>query len=290
MSRKFVLAIVTLSLMALPALADHPVKPNRLEQTFTMEMPEVLLQAEKDGSVGNQFVGFEPEEGFVPGFIADQVGWATYTDQSMVQPEISTDAPATGTQHLRFGFDPLIPPTFEALVAIGPDIGDQSPKGRRSSLTVDVKIDGLGGADYEVVPSTPSEGLLVTRVDFNYLGNILIADFIDGSFAFIDTGVPWKLDEYGQLRIDVDPLQDSIEYFYDGELIYTSTAGLLGGTFIERVNLFSDNFNLSDVGDFDNVQITIEPETVIVPTLGQYGLGALVLLLVTVGIIRLRQH
>ena len=66
--------------------------------------------------------------------------------------------------------------------------------------------------------------------------------------------------------------------------------GLLGGTFIERVNLFSDNYNLSEFGDFDNVQITIEPENVVVPTLGQYGLAALVLLLLTAGVIRLRQR
>lgn len=290
MSKKLVLLAVVLCMTALPALAQQPTKPNRLEERLTMELPDHLINLDKAGGVGSLEVGFEPEEGFAPGFIDGQAGWLSILSGSTIEPAISNAAPLTGSQHLRFGFDPLITPGPEAIVAVSPALGDQSVKGRRSSMTIDVKIDGLMGADYEVVPSTPSEGFVVTRVDFNYLGNIFIADFIDNTFQFVDTGVPWKLNEYGQLRIDVDPVANSIDYFYDGDHIYSSTFGLLGGTFIERVNLFSDNYNLSEFGDFDNVQITIEPENVVVPTLGQYGLAALVLLLLTAGVIRLRQR
>ena len=286
---------LALCLLSLPALADEPRKPNRLDETFTMELSPKMLAlieaADADKATLTTYTtGFEPEEGYAPGFIEGQAGWTSYDDGSIIEPSISDGAPLDGTQHLRFGFDPIIPPGVTALAAIGPDSGDQSGVAVRSSLRIDVKIDGLGGADYEVLPTSPSQGLIATRVDFSYLGTILVADFVDGSFQFIDTGVPWKLDEYGELRVDLDPTKDLLEYYYDGELIYTSTAGVLGATIIERALIFSDNFNLSDVGDFDNLEITIEPTAVAVPTLGQVGMVVMLLSMLGFGIFRLRQR
>ncbi|MDX1554964.1 MAG: hypothetical protein R3212_02965, partial [Xanthomonadales bacterium] len=130
-------------------------------------------------------------------------------------------------------------------------------------MEVDVSVGGAGGADYVIAGQEPSSGFLTFQVNFNWLGTILVVDDLGGGPQFVDTGVAWAVGQYRTLRVEVDADAGSIFYYYNGVLIYTS-AGLWSEDTVEQVFLGSDNFHLSESGDFDNfvVQNQVDPTEV----------------------------
>jgi uncharacterized repeat protein (TIGR01451 family) len=105
------------------------------------------------------------------------------------------------------------------------------------------------------VPQTPSQGFLAARVKFSFLGDIQILDDTGGGLAFEDSGVDWPVNQVFNLAIALDPVANTIDYFIDGVQIYSSVAGVFAGTNFEQVVVLSDNFQTTDVGDFDNLII-----------------------------------
>ena len=183
---------------------------------------------------------------------------------------MDTVNPYAGEQHLRISHDPGNP-TGTLTGGFSPDLGPQNDD--PVSVSVMVAIGATGGADYDVVPQAPSQGFLTARVNFSYLGDIRVLDDLGSGLAFIDTGVVWVPGGYKDLTIDIDAGGNTIDYSYDGSLIYSSVAGIFAGTRVEQVVLISDNWHVDDLGDFDNLVITPEPTT-----LALVGLGGLLAL------------
>jgi hypothetical protein len=198
--------------------------------------------------------GFETAEGFVVGDINAQQGWSVFSGD--VNQVVSAVNPATGSQHYRNQNEPAFA-TGTLVGAFSPDLG-ASPIAPQM-LSVDVNIGATGGADYDVVPQAPSQGLLTARVKFSWLGDILVLDDLGGGLAFQDTGVDYMPGMYKNLTIDMDPGANTLDYYYDGALVYSSVAGVYAGTAIEQVVLLSDNWHAGETGDFDNLAWTPEP-------------------------------
>jgi len=221
--------------------------------------------------------GFEPGEGFAPGFIGGQAGWTVFI-ASTTQPTVSAANPLLGSQHQRNEMDPAN--------GVGTMIGSFSPQITQtdpmapSTTEIDVFISGLNGADYDVAPQAPTQMALTARVNFRFTGPIRV---LDGG-VFVDTGATWVPNTWMNLRIEVDPSIPQIDYYIDDVLIYTANALVLGTT-VEQVVIFSDNFHLAgEFGDFDNFGINpidaVPPPIVVeIPTLSPVGIAVLALLL-----------
>ncbi len=211
-----------------------------------------LGQAAAEIGPGNLTTGFEAVDGFVPGYIGGQSGWTAFP-ASLSEGHIDTFNPDAGAQHLRISKDSTIG-TGTLTGAFSPDQGPLAVG--PSSVSVDIAISNTGGADYDVVPQAPSQGFLSARVKFNFLGNIFVLDDLGAGLIFVDTGVAWNVGPYTNLTINIDPVANTIDYFYGGAPIYSSVAGVFAGTTTEQVVLLSDNFHLAgESGDFDNFSV-----------------------------------
>jgi hypothetical protein len=218
--------------------------------------------------VSSYATGFEPGEGFAPGFIEGQAGWTTWSTAS-TDAHIDTVNPFAGDQHLRISFD-AAEPIGELVGGFSPDIGPHNPAS--AYLSVWVNIGATGGADYDVVPQAPSQGLLSARVKFSWLGHITILDDIGAGLTFIDSGLDYTPGVYQHLEIALDNTLNTIDYYLDGALFYSSAAGVFAGTAVEQVVLVSDNFQIDESGDFDDLFYDNIPAP---STLALLGLGGL---------------
>ncbi|MCO6455657.1 MAG: pre-peptidase C-terminal domain-containing protein [Pirellulaceae bacterium] len=196
-----------------------------------------------------QATGFETTDGFSPGFIGGQVGWLTFSGNTL-QPVISNAHPASGLQHLRIaahaGLDP-----GDAVGAGSPNLGSL-PAGHYI-VSLDTAISATGGADYFVEGRSNSQGALAFLVRFDYRGDIYVADNGPNGPAWFNTGADWSTGDYRLLTVELDAAGNSIEYSYGGSLIYTGD--VWDGTSVEQIVVRSDNYHAGDVGDFDNLVI-----------------------------------
>jgi len=199
----------------------------------------------------SEFWTFEAGEGFAPGYIDGQAGWTAFA-ASVVEGHIDTANPFTGAQHLRISNDPAVGAGTN-IGAISPNVPDTVVDA--SSLMVWIAIGATGGADYDVVPQALSQGFLTAGVKFSYLGDIQVLDDVGAGLVLVDTGADWVPATYNLLEIFVDPVADTIDYYYGGSLIYSSVAGVFAATVIEQVVLLSDNFSIGESGDFDELAI-----------------------------------
>ncbi|MDP6380637.1 MAG: hypothetical protein QF662_04755, partial [Phycisphaerae bacterium] len=143
--------------------------------------------------------GFEPAEGFSTGFIGFQGGWSYYAGNT-TQPVISGANPAGGTQHLRLdehaGLD-----VGTTVGAFSPDLGPLASG--EYSVSVDVAISGLFGADYRVIAQSPSQGLKTAWLNFSWLGDIKVVDDVGVGSQWVDTGQDWSTGAYRNLTINI---------------------------------------------------------------------------------------
>jgi RHS repeat-associated protein len=197
--------------------------------------------------------GFESSEGFTAGFIANQNNWTHYLSNT-TQPVISTAAPQAGTQHFRIG--------KEAGLGQGTSVGGFTPSiGAQAAghyqLNVDVSVTAVGGADYYIVPISDSQnGNFSGGVRLDYQGNILVlADLTpgDSTYNWVDSGFDWAVGQYRTVTIDLNATTNTLTYSYGGTQVYSTV--VFASTSMERVILVGDNYNLSDVGNFDNVRL-----------------------------------
>lgn len=251
------LVILLLVLVALPAAADRPAKPEVPVSTAAFVSPAGPPKGPLD--VTDLSTDFEAAEGappgFAPGYCA-QNGWTAFTD-STVEGQISAANPYNGAQHLRVAKDPALPENTN-VGCFSPDIGPKPVQ--PNSLSIYVAISADGGADYFVVGQAPSQGLATAYFRFFYLGDIVVADDLGAGAVWVDTGADWTVGPYVRVDMVVDPGANTIRYYYGGALIYTGVAW--AGTTIEQVVLFSDNWNVGDVGDFDTLQVQHDPTSI----------------------------
>lgn len=205
---------------------------------------------------------FEVTDTFVPGPCGGQNSWSMFA-ASANEGHIDTSNPAGGSQHLRISYEPAA--ASPALTGcFSPDMGPRS--NTFDTLSLDIYISAIGGADYDVVGQAPSQGFLTFRVKFDWLGNIYVLDDLGSGTTFVDTGANWIVGSYRNLRVDINAPANTINYYYDGLPIYSGAAGIFAGNSIEQVVLLSDNFHAGDVGDFDNLNVTTPGPTNIVLT------------------------
>jgi hypothetical protein len=267
------------------ALTPKPIDPNATSI-------QALIPANAPAPAAVLNSGFEPGEGFSPGFLGTQSGWSTFA-ASTVEPVINATGAISGSQDLQIAEDAGIAQGTNT-GGFSPDLGPQDVTAP-SSMSVDVLITATGGADYDVVPQAPSQSLLSARVKFSFLGNIQILDDTGGGLAFEDTGISYPVNTPFNLRIELDPVANSLTYYIDDTLIYTSVAGVYAGTQMEQVVLISDNFQLGEVGQFDNLVVNTNAggapfvPTQDLPFLSDFGLLLAGLLLACAGLIAIRR-
>jgi hypothetical protein len=187
--------------------------------------------------------GFEPEEGFSPGYIGGQAGWAT-GPTSTAEAHIDTANPHSGIQHVRISGD-LAAPAGYWTGAVSPTVADLVADS--SSVSLWVSLGATGGAGYGVLLGTQAQP--TANVWFYPSGDIGVFDGVSS----VDTGFDWAPGSYVRLVIDVDPVGNTITYRYGGTQIYSSA--VFGGQVIEFVILESDNCQNGEHGDFDDLII-----------------------------------
>jgi hypothetical protein len=199
---------------------------------------------------GTMTTGFEAEDGFSLGHLRDQACWSTFLS-SLEEAQVSDVNPAVGFQHLRISLDPALS-QGRLVGAFSPDIGPL-PAGP-STTFVDIAISASGGADYSLSGQSPSEGYAAWKVRFNDAGTIDVLDKLGCAFQYVDTGVAWAVGSYKRLTVCDNPEAGTTAYYYDGALIYSQIERVTG-TRVEQVVMYSDNYQITDVGDFDNLSV-----------------------------------
>ncbi|MCH7797932.1 MAG: hypothetical protein IID28_05735, partial [Planctomycetes bacterium] len=219
----------------------------------------------------SQSFGFEPGEGFtlMPSYIGGQVGWGVPVDingfpTSTAEGHIDDANPEGGSlQHLRINHDPAIASATVQIGAFSPNMG--LFENTSAVVSVDVFITGEG-RDYQVVPQSVTEDLVVTRVQFARVGNVInVLDDLDGvggaDPAPVDTGALWIPDQYVNLTIDYNNLVPSLTVSYNNVLIYTMVSPELFATSVQEVVLLGSN-GIAATGhiDFDNYDVAGGPQ------------------------------
>jgi hypothetical protein len=229
-------------------------------KTLDTDTHALIPNAYEERLGANYGTGFEAAEGFGAGYIGGQAGWTTFAS-STAQPIVTFANPFAGSQAMRIANDPaLAPGTLTG--GFSPNQG-ALPAGSYT-VSVQMNLSAIGGADYDVVPQAPSQGFLTARYKFSFLGDILVLDDTGGGLAFIDTGADWTADAgtYKEARIEVNAGANTIDYYWGGALVYSSVAGVFAGSSVEQVVLISDNWqNPGETGNFDNLNVTPEPAT-----------------------------
>jgi len=159
----------------------------------------------------------------------------------------------------------------------------------------DVVITG-GSSTYQVCPADFAQGSLVTRITFEPSGDITVGQFNVGTdlFDFIDSGVNWSPGVSVSVQVNTYP-DGTFEVFLDGSSVHTGdeTNFLVNGTpgQIDSIFYWAGN---EGTGDFDGTgdtmtvdNLTTNPVTI--PTLGEWGMIAFVLVLMASGVFFLRR-
>lgn len=196
-------------------------------------------------------VGFETAEGFSEGFIGGQAGWAAW-DANTSQPIISTNNPATGSQHLRIENHPGIP-AGEIVAAISPDFGPNSATAV-SEVMVKIYISATGGSYYTIRALDLAIDTFTWEFTFDDGDRMFVLDdFGSGTqlVAVPDTFL-WTPASYHDLHVVTDPVAGTIQYFLDSTLVYSGNT--IGGNTIDQIVLISDNY-VGSHADIDDLSI-----------------------------------
>jgi len=223
----------------------------RVESTAAIKAPMVSgAKAFNDEGV----ISFEASEGYAPGFIGGQNGWSTYSTNT-TKPIVSAANASDGEWSLELSkHDGLNTGVFvggfSPLFSIDEDV---------MSISYDVFIESTGGADYDVIVQAPSQGFLTARVKFFWQGGIRLVDFNnEGTVVMLATGVPYPVNEWFDLTIEVDRGADVINYYLNGDLFWTGA--IFGGTVMEQVVVLHDNWNDGEAGFIDNIRVSSEAQ------------------------------
>lgn len=210
-------------------------------------------------------------ENFIPGDISGQEGWFGQFGNWTVD----SANPFSGAQHFRsaadgFGLSQAVSPT----VVIGAEA--------KSTATLKVNIQGTG-VTWQIIPQSPTAGLVNTRVQFNPDGTVsaLVSDGAGGA-AFETVGTTPS--GYFDLTVEVDRDSSYFHIYFDETKVFTGQ-GFTGS--IEEIfflSLMEVAGPTLDIDDFRIIDGTNEeaPEFITVsPTSGNLPSGASVELAVT---------
>ncbi len=224
----------------------------------------VMMFGVSSAMAGMLTTGFESPN-FNTGWIAGQDGWQSFVT-STTEGHIDSSNPYAGDQHLRISYD-ADQQFGDPVGAFSPAVGHTA--GANTALKVLANVSSLGGASYEIVAQSISEGSIVGEMQFfwaDFDGDSISGDILvnDGG-VFVDSGADFVPGEYREASIEAYPGTNTLDYYYDGSLIYSTS--LFAGTLVEQAIFMSDNYEGSE-GDFDNIMITPEPASLATLVIG----------------------
>ncbi|MEK6155319.1 choice-of-anchor D domain-containing protein [Flavobacteriaceae bacterium 3-367] len=186
----------------------------------------------------------EDFEGFALGDIVNQFGWFGRFENNWT---ISNANAFEGAQHLRGISDGLGPDRAAAPLALSPVV----VAGNEPFMVLSARVNVQGsGVSWEIIPQSPTAGLVVTRLRFNGDGSIDVLDGASSSFVPLAVTTPTG---YFDLRIIIDKDDLGLTIFFDDSLVYSGT-GIT--PLIESVALLSDMAVVGSTMDIDNFEIT----------------------------------
>lgn len=213
----------------------------------------------------------------------EETGWSmSPSGRHCIMPLIDTTNPFAGTQHMRFGYDPL-----GGVPAGGSGFG---PAVRARAITAQVRQADISRAvwDFEIAWDATLGSSMVQVIGMDtsvgsvgltgynywyYLGYLLIYDFVNSGFAF---GGYWSnyLGQYVHYQADYNPCTDTITYSYNNQVVHTEQFGfhppfgnvqvgdpdidLRTGTVADTTFYTTDHFPGSNT-DIDNHFVTFTP-------------------------------
>ena len=202
-----------------------------------------------DGSVTSYHTSFEVAEGYEIGTCAGQMGWQMLS-ASHLQGHVTAVHPSEGEKHAKFALDVSAPKgDFVGCFSPHSEPASDAP----SSMQMDISISATGGADYNLIGQSLSDGCITSWVKMSFLGDILVLDDTGGGLMFVDTGTDWTVNGFGTVKAAIDPVNETLVYSYNGTQIYSGVGGIICGSAIEQVVYLSDNCQVSDNADIDNI-------------------------------------
>ncbi len=230
--------------------------------------------------------GFESADGFTTGGLSGQQGWSVSGGGTTANVTVSTADPDTGLQHIRMvGIpaqqDPNDDPSNDTgLTSPQLNIAGTTPTTTSFRLAikgVDPTDPNNPGANYDIVlASFGSTNLLTADIELGFDGTIFISDGVNVN----DTGAKWTAGAYHTFSFTVNanatPANQRIIYSMDGSEFAHSDLLTNGGTSVNRLQFFSDNYQLAtETADIDNFSMAaLVPEPA---TLGLLMTGAMLL-------------
>lgn len=208
-------------------------------------------------TVSAQVTSFEASEGFEVGPVSGQEGWnvstGTGVDGNLFT--ISAADASNGTQSLlitggngatgNHGLRGAFSPEF----AVGGDM---------LYFSFDIKTSAFSanGSDFYISPQSPSQEMLTSRIVFSYDGQVGVLDTNPTDpTALAIVPIPdfeYEGETWYNVMIVQDNTAETIQYYIDGELLYTGDA--FGATNIEQIVILNDNYE--GFAYIDNMSVT----------------------------------
>jgi len=203
--------------------------------------------------------------GYTAGSINGQQGWVTSGSQDQVISgcTVSEDIPSSLTSQWGFSSPSALKieadPNFTASASgttfrcIGPLLFNSPVITQSGTFVTMVLIDRdedpqTSGATYSITMFDGQEKS--SEIRFMPDGTITVLDIIDGTPVHALTGATWADQEWQQLTINYDYLQNTISYNINGTSIYEGNT--LEGVQLQRIVISHDN-NKGSKGYFDDI-------------------------------------
>lgn len=179
-------------------------------------------------------------------------GWTASPKNVRNLFEISGDNPADGSKHLRLQpVDPQMNPGFLTGVRL-PFLGPATAQGY--SVSMDINLSRKNSDNqFHIILTDALSNLTTAWVWFDN-GNIIIRNRITPEgFDFYNSGGSWQEGSYFNFEIQVDPANDRILYFIDGQAFFNGD--LYGGVAPENIFLGHLNHQTGETFDIDNIMV-----------------------------------
>ena len=193
--------------------------------------------------------GFEPEEGFSPGFLDRQGNW-TSPSVSSVEPHIETANPKTGTQHLRLMTPDFGAPQDEPIAARSPRIVSETEATTAVTISLDVSLDGPNHlVMFGDCLSCEREGV------YDYQWNVSVDASGSLKVGSVDTGIDLNA-TYAHLTICHDPASGSLAVLHAGNTVFQTAVDTSYTRPTQFLRVYTSNSWTGDfIADIDNVSV-----------------------------------
>lgn len=215
---------------------------------------------------------------YLLGDITGQQGWTTSTSNW----NISDSNPNQGSQHLLLEID-----NANTTIAFTPILPAMSYASNFSTSTAMISIPNGSSGSVEFIPQNPSIGSVNTRVRFNEDRSIDVLDAAASDFQSSGFSIPL---DYVQFTVIVNRTTLAMQVYLNSQLIYQGMAfapDIEQIVFLRNEVIGSTTLSIDDVFIYDG--LVLPTGSIGIPTLSQWGMIILSLLLLIFGVIHLNQ-